>query len=32
MLFFSAASKDDKDDANLILVSKAFQLETPILR
>ena len=31
MLFLSSNSKDDKDDDNLILVSKAFQNETPIL-
>ena len=31
MLFFSAILKDDKDDDNLTLVSKAFQNETPIL-
>ena len=31
MLFLSAISEDDKDDDNLILVSKAFQRETPIL-
>ena len=28
---FSAILKDDKDDDNLILVSKAFQHEIPIL-
>ena len=32
MLFFCAILKDDKDDDNLILVSKAFQNETPILQ
>ena len=31
MLFFSAILKDDKDDDNLTLVSKAFKNETPIL-
>ena len=31
MLFFNAILKDDKDDDNLTLVSKAFQNETPIL-
>ena len=31
LLFFSAILKDDKDDDNLSLVSKAFQNETPIL-
>ena len=31
MLFFCAILKDDKDDDNLTLVSKAFQNETPIL-
>ena len=31
MLSFSAILKDDKDDDNLILVSRAFQNETPIL-
>ena len=31
MLFFSAILKDDKDDDNSTLVSKAFQNETPIL-
>ena len=31
MLFFSAILKDNKDDDDLILVSKAFQNETPIL-
>ena len=31
MLFFSAILKDNKDDDNLTLVSKAFQNETPIL-
>ena len=31
MLFFTAILKDDKDDDNLTLVSKAFQNETPIL-
>ena len=28
---FTAISKDDKDDDNLILVSKEFKKETPIL-
>ena len=32
MLFFSAILKDDKDDDNLTLVSKAFQNETPCSR
>ena len=31
MLFFSAILKDDKDDEDLILASKALQNETPIL-
>ena len=31
MLFFCLTLKDDKDDDNLILLSKAFQMETPIL-
>ena len=31
MLFFSAILKDDKDDDDLTLVSKAFQNEIPIL-
>ena len=31
MLCFSAILKDDKDDDNLTLVSKAFQNEIPIL-
>ena len=31
MLFFCAILKNDKDDDNLTLVSKAFQNETPIL-
>ena len=30
MLFVSAILKDDKDDDELIMVSKAFQKETPI--
>ena len=32
MLFFSAILKDDKDDDNLTLVSKAFQNENLSLR
>ena len=31
MLCFIAISKDDKDDDNIILVSKAFLKEAPIL-